>query len=176
MFDLIGQYGNTEREIPLGTLLGTPIQNGVAGPGIYGNLAEWQDDLAAQPSWRPRRIPCGIYNCFGLVFASRRTCVYDPKLIDMILREDRFDEINEQQTAIGDVVVYRNSQGEAIHASVVVERTPLVVGSNVDLILVLSKWGPHSGESIHRVQDVPGRLGADFVKTQFWTDRTRHAI
>jgi hypothetical protein len=83
MFSRIFQAGQTEPEIELATRDGEHVPNGVSSsPPIHGRFLEWKDDKKKHPDWIERKPPCGVYNCFGLVFASRRTCVYDPPLVD----------------------------------------------------------------------------------------------
>jgi hypothetical protein len=103
------------------------------------------------------------YNCFGLVFASRRTWIHEEAL-DLILRDDGYRRVDVPW--IGDVVIYRDNDDNVNHVGI-------VVGLNVDSmggqpeILVLSKWGA-DGEYLHRHDHVPGLFGA---RVEYWTER-----
>lgn len=107
----------------------------------------------------------GTYNCMGMIFASRRTCI-DVDSLPMILREDSYLPVNDHNAVvIGDVIVYKRV-GRLTHVGIVVEsRVDIVKAKRV--YRVLSKWG-QSGEFIHDVNDVPDYLGNDI---EFWTDR-----
>jgi hypothetical protein len=103
------------------------------------------------------------YNCFGLVFASRRTWIHEEAL-DLILRDDGYRRVDVPW--IGDVVIYRDNDDNVNHVGI-------VVGLNVDSmggqpeILVLSKWGA-DGEYLHRHDHVPELFGA---RVEYWTER-----
>jgi len=110
----------------------------------------------------------GTYNCLGLTFASRRTCI-DPDQLDKILREDGYRGLGVVEApCIGDIVVYKNNLREPLHVAVIVS-----IKTNVDPnqppydIMVLSKWG-FEGEYIHSVGYVPDALG---TPQEFWTER-----
>jgi hypothetical protein len=102
--------------------------------------------------------PTGRYNCHGLTFASRRTCipkVGDPFSIDDLLARDRFATVSSPQ--IGDIITYRGQSGEIEHSG--------VVSSVADLgsVRVRSKWGCLE-EVEHLAQDGPYR---DY-SIQYW--------
>ena len=66
--------------------------------------------------------PSPLYNCHGLVFASRRTCILDPSLILKILEDDGFMEVGADSLLPGDVILY-HANGEILHSGVVVKMT-----------------------------------------------------
>ena len=108
-----------------------------------------------------------VYNCVGLVVASRRTWV-DPEHLIRILREDGYRQLpGVAEVQPGDVVVYRDSDGQVCHVGFVVERNLIVLGERSDPLKVLSKWGA-DGEYIHDSLDLPPLLG---TPTDYWTDR-----
>ena len=42
------------------------------------------------PRAKARTGPDPTYNCHGLTFASRRTAIHDPSVVDFILKEDNY--------------------------------------------------------------------------------------
>lgn len=106
-----------------------------------------------------RTMPCGYYNCHGLVFASRRTRIWDPKEVEKIILQDDYKIINKNSLLIGDVVVYYE-KGDAIHSGIVVAIETL---STVKQIKVLSKWGT-GHEVIHHQSDCPYSEYVDDIK------------
>ena len=89
-------------------------------------------------------------------FGSRRTAVFSSP--QFILQEDGFDRVPEQQTDVGDIAVYFDSQGIESHAGIVVGHETLsVVGTMASMRrvpLIWSKWakGP---EYVHAVGNCP---------------------
>ncbi len=113
------------------------------------------------------RSATGTYNCYGLVFANRRTWVDgdNERNIQMILEDDGYRRLQSNETPEpGDVILYRRrSTGELSHAAVVMRIVP-----SVDLeVHVISQWGAH-GEYFHRADDVAAILGEP---REYWTDR-----
>ncbi len=121
----------------------------------------WQRE---RPNARLRSITA-VYNCMGLVFASRRTWI-EPDHISMILTDDGYSRLDgESEAKIGDIVVYKKN--------LALTHVGIIIGFDDDLSVgtrkmkVLSKWGAN-GEYIHRIDDVPVLFG---VPAEFWTDR-----
>jgi hypothetical protein len=104
------------------------------------------------------------YNCMGLVFASRRTCI-DVGIVDWILREDDYKLVSIDKVRRGDLLVYRNADGPS-HVAIVWTHDPDVARAEWRTT-VLSQWGA-DGEYFHDAHDVPLLLGAP---DRFWTDR-----
>ncbi len=103
-----------------------------------------------------------MYNCVGLVFASRRTEV-DAKHLPMILRDDGYRKIPEANAVEGDVVVYlRNNAPQHVG---IIHQLDRILG--FPDIWVLSQWG-QCGEYIHRMKEVPSFYGD---VTEFWSER-----
>lgn len=124
--------------------------------------------LDAHRSARVRSLS-SMYNCMGLVFASRRTWI-DPEHLDVILRDDQYRRLdNEKEIQPGDVIVYRNEDGEASHVGIVAKvLTDLSIDEAPVMLCVLSQWGA-SGEYFHLADDVSSLLGNP---SEYWTDRT----
>jgi hypothetical protein len=103
-----------------------------------------------------------------MIVAARRAWV-DPDNLIWILEDDGFQRLQGiQQVEIGDLVVYRSTDGDVSHVGVVL-RKKLIIGAEKkgDPLVVLSKWGG-DGEYIHEMSDVPALLGSP---SEFWTDR-----
>jgi hypothetical protein len=97
-----------------------------------------------------------------LVFASRHAWIDIDHIYD-ILREDGYRQIPVGDVMIGDVVLYRDNEGDLSHVALVVT----VDRSIGESIRVVSKWGKDP-EFIHFMENVPVRLGHP---TEFWTER-----
>lgn len=93
------------------------------------------------------------YNCHGMVFASRRAWVDRPETVDQILHEDGYRPVELKDVMAGDVVVYREVNGDAAHSGIVVE-APIQRGVYVQVMKVWSKWGS-GNEVIHPVTACP---------------------
>jgi hypothetical protein len=107
------------------------------------------------------------YNCVGMVVASRRTWV-DPEHLVRVLTDDGCRRLNGPEEAeLGDVVIYRDPEGEPCHVGMVIRKNLVVPGSQQDQLTVVSKWGA-DGEYIHDVSKVPALLG---TPAEYWTDR-----
>lgn len=116
--------------------------------------------------WINRKPACGVYNCFGMVWASRRTAIYEESDISLILRDDGYRQLlTESQLQPGDIVLYRKN-GDTRHAAMVMEIRPL--GSSM-VPWVLSKWNDSFGEDLHTLWDIPEILKDCLI--EFWTDR-----
>jgi hypothetical protein len=108
-----------------------------------------------------------MYNCVGLVFASRRTVV-DCKHLELILQDDGYRPVTREKIVEGDVVVYHRAN-EPQHVGIVFrleDRSPTRDGSIIQ-IWILSQWG-EDGEYIHKLEEVPPIYGD---VTRFWSER-----
>ena len=114
---------------------------------------------------RVLRSLASTYNCIGMAFANRRTCI-EPEQVPSILQEDGFVEVAQAAGVVaGDVVVYE-LDGEISHVAVVISNTPdLADGSSK--ISVLSQWG-FDGEYLHDYRDVHPSLGSP---VRFYSER-----
>jgi hypothetical protein len=101
-----------------------------------------------------RTRPSGIYNCHGLTFASRRTCLHTTADLKRIMADDRYEELQQKDVMAGDIVVYFSDSGDANHSGIVTSYDP-----NHDAApLVCSKWG-RAGEFLHSLHSCPKAYG-----------------
>ena len=114
---------------------------------------------------RALRSLASTYNCIGMAFGNRRTCI-EPDQVPMILEEDGFVEVTQAAAVmIGDLIIYE-LEGEISHVAVVVENKPdLRDGGST--IRALSQWG-FDGEYLHDYRDVHPSLGRP---VRFYTER-----
>ena len=163
---LIGGGGESDRlSIKLATRRGTFISNERRRERPPEALR------AAKEIWKEKypniqvRSLTAIYNCVGLVFGSRRTCI-DTDQLELILREDDYRRLpGEHDVEIGDLVLYRIGNRYE-HIAVVVNKERDLINASFE-ITVISQWGA-DGEYIHLIHDVPPALG---IPQEFWTDR-----
>ena len=106
------------------------------------------------PNARMRSIT-QIYNCLGMAFASRRTCI-EVDSIALILDEDDYKLVKlKKDVQQGDLVTYWDTvTGEFKHVGVILGEKPLIEGSNKTLTWAISQFGA-SGEWIHPINEVP---------------------
>ena len=122
----------------------------------------------------PAAVPVSasiVYNCYGLVFAARRSAVVDEEDVQAILEDDSYRSLPWDPAAwmIGDVVLYRNDTGELSHVGIVAKKTEDFTTGNIK-VHVLSAWG-ESGEYFHPIDLVPPLLGkpSEVVSQRFLT-------
>jgi len=148
-------HRHTENSIVVQTRLGANVEN-----NQHKKIEGWE--LAKADEIRKRynlaifrTEPCGMYNCHGLTFASRRTRIYEPKEIAKILDHDYYQELDIADLLPGDIVVYYDS-GDAQHSGIII-RVDSVGTAKVPI--VVSKWG-NGQEVIHQVTMCPYFTGA----------------
>lgn len=107
------------------------------------------------------------YNCFGMVFASRRTCILEGE-VDKILVDDGYRRIAERSAIeVGDIVIYRKVPNQEItHAGVIITVHHLPATAEIKLTL-MSQWGA-DGEYIHLENEVPNEYGQ---YREYYTER-----
>ncbi len=153
--------------IPLATRRGTIIRNEQRlqkPPALMRAAKElWEKN---RPEAR-LRSSTSVYNCLGMVFACRRTCI-DPDELRLILDEDEYRRLSgPDQVRLGDLVIYRNPRENSVtHVGVVIDVQPNVRAATIE-ITVMSQWGA-DGEYLHRADYVPDLLGKP---AEYWTDR-----
>lgn len=107
------------------------------------------------PNTKVRTQPSGIYNCHGLTFASRRARIFESSQVNLIIQEDKYDEIQKKDTLPGDVVLYISNDGDISHSGIVLENNPMLVSP-----MICSMWG-FAGEFIHGLYDCPKIYGTN---------------
>ena len=166
---LINPGGDSDKEsIRLATSQNTPIPNWRRLEQAPAALLEGMKIVLDKHPGRTLRSLTGQYNCFGMAFANRRTCI-EPEHVRTILREDGYAEITTASDVLpGDLVIYHDEDGDVSHVAVVVSNVPnLADGSSS--IRVLSQWGSN-GEYFHDYRDVHDFLGKP---VRFYSERRR---
>lgn len=174
MFETVRLLGSDETELALQTRRSRQIRNAQAAEVVTDKAREVFARLSANHGrWEPRKPACGVYNCSGHVWASRRTAIYEESEIEKILADDGYRALRDERPTISDLVLYYVNN-TLYHVGVVFEfrRLDVIVElgdtREVDAApWVLSKWNDSSGEVLHHVNDVPW---AD-CEVKFITDR-----
>jgi hypothetical protein len=110
-----------------------------------------------------------MYNCVGMVFASRRTFV-DCKHLGLILQDDGYKTVRQESVVQGDIVIYRRDSIPQ-HIGIIYEIRDVSIlhdGSHHQ-IWVLSQWG-EDGEYLHELEKVPAIYGTEY---EFWSERRK---
>ena len=97
-----------------------------------------------------REPPNPIYNCHGLIFASRRTGITNNNALQTILHDDGYQEITPADVLPGDIILYYYEDGDVEHSGVVISKPD----SQLRIPWVLSKWGRFK-EVVHYANDCP---------------------
>lgn len=158
-------------KIMVSTRLGRSIENGQDPDYAPDKRRDIQEVWGRKfPEAVERRPPTGQYNCHGLTFANRRTNIWEPSLIPIILADDGFRQIAIRDLVPGDLAVYFDGPYVS-HSGIVLEVVQGVPqGTGIRAVRVLSKWG-QIGEYIHFVGHDPYVRHQDRVS--FYTDRER---
>lgn len=144
MFDAEILLGDTEQRIIVQTSLGSSIRNAIAPePGEAERRKYERVRKRYGSNWTNRKPACGRYNCFGMVFASRRTAIYDDGEVRLILGEDGYRRVlEEEDPRPGDLVLYRDvGSGIVLHVGVLLRRNELGAWH------ALSKWNARSAKT-----------------------------
>ncbi len=123
-----------------------PVPNGRIQIDLYRNQYENAIHRPVGPSAR--------YNCHGLTFASRRTCIEIASEVQKIINDDDYTEIDIKNVLPGDIAIYYNSNPPVTdieHSGIVVS---LVKTDILNKPKILSKWGG-AHEVIHFPEDCP---------------------
>jgi hypothetical protein len=115
-----------------------------------GNEEVITELLAGQHDAQIRAEATGRYNCHGLTFGARRTCIDDVSSIQRILTDDGYRLVPPMDVMAGDIVVYYDD-GVVTHSGIVVE----VVTEGLRTCRVVSKWGVVGAEFLHWVHRSP---------------------
>jgi hypothetical protein len=173
LFNVAQLIGSAERELPLSTRKNRHIANAQAPSTLDERIQEkYRGLLANHRQWEERKPACGVYNCFGHVWAARRTSIYEQSEIEKILDDDGYRSLTDrEQPRRGDLILYFVDD-VLYHVGVVYEfRQAIHVAvdsPSVELVpWVLSKWDDTKGEVLHSAYDVPWAI----PRLQFKTDR-----
>jgi hypothetical protein len=140
--------------IQLQTSLGNDIPNEQASELTAFDLRSNRDLPLKHKFAKFRTNPIPRYNCHGLTFASRRTRIFEDRVVRLILKDDSYVKISSSEVSAGDIVVYIGVDGEIDHSGIIVQHSRDPIEGH----LVLSKWGG-GAEVIHRLHDVPEVYG-----------------
>ncbi len=171
MFENLHLFGMRQRKIVLQTRLGRPIENAQTAEPDEQDIRIFQLILANH-EWMLRKRPCGIYNCFGLIWAARRTGIYDLKGVETILQDDGYRILSAGEKPLyGDIALYffPPPGAEIWHAGLVCELREFVKLEISPVPWVLSKLGPVYGEVLHKAEDVHSPQEDCYL--EYWTDR-----
>lgn len=171
MFETVRLIGSDEVEIPVYTRLNRQVRNSQAPAALDDRLRQkYRRLLDEHRRWEQRKAACGVYNCCGHVWASRRTAIYEQPEIDKILQDDGYRALPDaEQPVQGDLALYY--VGEVFyHVGLVCELRALMMAGEAagrPIPWILSKWDNASGEALHHLQDVPW----PDARIEFQTDR-----
>lgn len=126
---------------------------------LAGNEVALSDWFAKTYDAKRRSDPSPIYNCHGLTFASRRTTISEPSVVQKIIEDDKYKIVQPDLVMPGDVIIYYDEVGgEIAHSGIVVELTFLPGCPNV-----VSKWGM-AAEFMHRAHVSPYGRNYEFYR------------
>ncbi len=158
---------NDNTALPLATAQGTRIPNSRRGELAPEQMREAVRIVLENHEQRILRSMSSVYNCFGMAFGGRRTCI-EPEHVPMILREDGYLEVERAASVMtGDIVIYEY-EGEISHVAVVISNEPDLMNADSNM-LVMSQWGSH-GEYLHDYRDVHYSFGKP---VRFYSERRR---
>ena len=176
MFESIKLLGSSERRIELQTRRPTSIPNSQAPDPDEPSIRGFNQLCRKHSDWILRKPPCGVYNCAGFVWASRRTSIYEEEYFWIILDDDGYRKLaNEGAVKLGDLAVYTYREtGSFLHVGVVTKLKGFITASRQtpptsQVPWILSKWNDATGEVLHHYRDVP--WDDDQYEVSFWTDR-----
>lgn len=165
---LINPGGEDDRNsLALATIRGTRIPNWQKRERAPEAMRDAFRFVTEGHEGRVLRSLASTYNCIGMAFATRRTCI-EPEHVSMILKEDGFAQLSQAAEVLtGDVVVYE-LDGEISHVAVVESNSPNLTDGSSN-IRVLSQWGA-DGEYLHDYRDVHPQLGRP---VRFYSERRK---
>ncbi len=137
--------GSIRTETRLGKNIENHFDRSPLGPGKVAQCQGWK--LKHPGALHARGGASSSYNCHGLTFASRRTGIENPRVVEEIVQHDDYVRVPRNEVLPGDIVIYVDDQGDISHSGIVVEVMQLAVK-------VLSKWG-ECHEVIHNMNDCP---------------------
>ncbi len=173
MFKIARFAGTSGRRIVVQTHKGTDLENYIAPEATVQSANLYAAKRRRHPGWVQRKPAAGVYNCAGMVWASRRTTLPEPSDWRKVLREDNYRPVKGERPCVGDIVVYiREGHTEILHVAVVfsVDRLDASDPHSRVAIRALSKWDNQSGEDSHALDDLVLNGGEEYV-WEIWTDR-----
>jgi hypothetical protein len=104
----------------------------------------------------PRTSPSKRYNCHGLVFASKRTNVWESKDVRTIISDDDYVKLSTiDEVMPGDYVAYIDETGDVEHSGIVLSIEYLdPIRKRGPIPKILSKWGSGK-EFVHALKECP---------------------
>lgn len=176
MLSGLNLLGTPEQSIVLETRLGNRVLNAQSAGPDQNARGMFNLHCKNHPRWEIRKDPCGIYNCYGHVWGSRRTAIFSSAEIKKIIQDDGYRLLPvDEKPQRGDLILYYFLEGPdpLAHVGLVCElRYPLddkggTAGKSAPWIL--SKLNTDSGEVIHHYDDPV--YGKGSYRYEFWTDR-----
>jgi hypothetical protein len=172
MFELQRLQGSSAFKIALQTRRGRDIDNTVGPELTEAHRRQYAALLRVSGrEWRERKPPAAGYNCFGHVWASRRTCIYEEVEWRKILEDDGYRQTNEPMP--DDLVFYVERKCGVMHVGRMIEEREGITQASDRIPWVVSKWSDWSGEVLHHIRDVPFEKQGFDVSIECWTDRPR---
>ena len=141
---------SSETTIVLQTRQGNAIPNSQSHEITPSETTQFRDCEKTHPYAKFRSPPNPIYNCHGLVFASKRTGIHRSDVFQTILDDDGYTEIEREDVLPGDVALYYNEDGDIEHSAIVTSEPD----KNLKIPQVVSKWGRYK-EAVHAANDCP---------------------
>jgi len=144
----IGKKISNNNCITIQTRKGNNIKN-----TVYDKISKYMQYLNSEyerkyPNIQYRSKETSNYNCFGMIFASRRCFIIGD--INNILVDDDYKTVDFNEVLPGDIVLYLQNY-EIIHCGIVIEKPD---NENLWNPLVISKWHCFR-EVIHHMNNCP---------------------
>lgn len=144
---------SSHRGLALETKARYPIPNEVSARPSPKHHAQYARLVSQHKQWVPRKSPSGEYNCFGMVWAARRTGIYEEAALARIIKDDGYRVIPPQDAVFGDLVKYALEDGSTTHVGVYSHDLPPLAASGRPFKIILSKLNDSLGEVFHQLQD-----------------------
>lgn len=140
-----------ETSIILQTRMRNDIPNSQSHEISPSEANQFRDCEKTHPYAKFRPPPNPIYNCHGLVFASRRTGIDRSDILCTVLDDDGYTEIVRDEVLPGDIILYYNEDGDIEHSGIVITKPD---DMQLRIPQVVSKWGRYK-EVVHSANDCP---------------------
>lgn len=139
-----------ETKITVQTRVGNDIPNSQSHEYSRFEERQYSGIESTHPNAEYRTPPNPIYNCHGLTFASKRTGIYESFVLQSVLDEDGYTEVEREQVLPGDIILYVGERGDIEHSGIVVSKPD----KHLMIPKVVSKWGKYK-EVVHWANDCP---------------------